>query len=387
MSEQIVFKQTLYARSSNGKVLEWTIIVAGDKFQTVSGHHDGQLVTSPWTVCKGKNPTKSNATTPEQQALLEAKAKVKLKEKEGYNTDITLIDAKNFLQVMTCIKWEENGRRKIADAFDRGEKVFVQPKFDGHRVIIRPNMVQTRGGDPMHALGHVQKVFAPIFERKIWLKPDGEAYNHLFKHKFEDLSSMLTKKKLTPEEIEEARQHVQFYFFDLMQADETDLEMPFFDRYMKMLELMTELDNSEGYVRLSPTHIVSSFEEIATYEQQYLADGYEGLVIKLNKPYERRENSLYQVKFKPTKDDEFLIIDIIEGKGKMAGAAIFVCQTSDGVRFEAVPKCPMPKRREIFVNRLEYIGRQLTVTHGGFTNAGSLRWPRAKALRDVFVSK
>ena len=66
---------TLYKRTAAGKVQEWTIFIQGATFWTVSGQIDGKKITTPPTKAEAKNTGRSNATTPEEQAMLEARAK------------------------------------------------------------------------------------------------------------------------------------------------------------------------------------------------------------------------------------------------------------------------------------------------------------------------
>jgi len=65
---------TLYKRATNGKVVEHTIEVEANCFRTISGYTDGLKTTSEWTCCSGKNIGKKNETTPNEQAMAEAKA-------------------------------------------------------------------------------------------------------------------------------------------------------------------------------------------------------------------------------------------------------------------------------------------------------------------------
>ena len=67
-------KKTLYSRSTTGKTLEWTIEIESNKYRTISGYTDGIKTVSQWTICEPKNVGRSNATTAEEQALLEATA-------------------------------------------------------------------------------------------------------------------------------------------------------------------------------------------------------------------------------------------------------------------------------------------------------------------------
>ena len=89
----------LYERSTTGKITEWTIEVQNDKFRTISGFVDGKKVTSAWTECLGKNVGKINATTPEEQAILEATATHRKRIEHGAFENIDHIDKETFFSL------------------------------------------------------------------------------------------------------------------------------------------------------------------------------------------------------------------------------------------------------------------------------------------------
>ena len=79
---------TLYKTNKNGSIQQWSIEVSGPTFTCVYGQVGGKL-QSQQTICKSVNIGKSNETTPEEQAQLEADALVAKKLKSGYSYDST----------------------------------------------------------------------------------------------------------------------------------------------------------------------------------------------------------------------------------------------------------------------------------------------------------
>ena len=77
---------TLYKTNKNGSIQQWSIEVSGPTFTCIYGQVGGKL-QSQQTICKSVNVGKSNETTPEQQAQLEADALVAKKIKSGYSYD------------------------------------------------------------------------------------------------------------------------------------------------------------------------------------------------------------------------------------------------------------------------------------------------------------
>jgi len=113
---------TLYSRTSNGSIQEWTIHVDGSSFYTVEGIRGGKMTTSKPTICEGKNIGRANETSPDMQALQEAKAKWKKKVDSGYYEKLEDIDIEKFTEPMLAHKY---GEHEVAFP------LASQPKLDG----------------------------------------------------------------------------------------------------------------------------------------------------------------------------------------------------------------------------------------------------------------
>ena len=75
--------ETLYGKDSKGNVRVWSIKTDGNAVTVEHGREDGKI-TSKTYYTKGKNLGRSNETTPDEQAVLEAEAKHKIQQKHGY---------------------------------------------------------------------------------------------------------------------------------------------------------------------------------------------------------------------------------------------------------------------------------------------------------------
>lgn len=78
---------TLYKQGKSA-IQVCNISAIGDTVIVEFGQLNGKM-QSKSTVCTAKNVGRANATTPEQQAILEAQAKHVDKVKSGYSTDIS----------------------------------------------------------------------------------------------------------------------------------------------------------------------------------------------------------------------------------------------------------------------------------------------------------
>ena len=94
----MIIYDTLYARSSTGKVLTWFVEQNSNSYRVTSGQEDGKKTTTDWTVCYGKNIGRANQTSGVEQACLEIDALYTKKLKQKYKKSIDDIDTKSFFQ-------------------------------------------------------------------------------------------------------------------------------------------------------------------------------------------------------------------------------------------------------------------------------------------------
>ncbi len=76
----------LFKTNKNGSIQQWSISTFENTYTVTFGKVDGAMQTVT-TTCEAKNIGKSNESTPQQQAELEAAALIAKKLKSGYSTD------------------------------------------------------------------------------------------------------------------------------------------------------------------------------------------------------------------------------------------------------------------------------------------------------------
>jgi hypothetical protein len=139
--------EILYKYNTKGQAQQWEIKVVGNSYYTVEGHVGGKLTTSEPTICEGKNLGKVNETTPEQQALIEARAKWQKKLDKGYSLELT--HEKKYFEPM------------LAHEYSNYEKLvftvptYAQPKLDGIRCI-KDGKLASRNGKPIVSCPHLE---------------------------------------------------------------------------------------------------------------------------------------------------------------------------------------------------------------------------------------
>ena len=263
---------------------------------------------------------------------------------------------------------------------DWSEKVFIQPKLDGVRCVISKDGAYSRTGKEWLNIHHITANLEPFFETYPDVILDGELYNHDLKNDFEKIISLVRKTKPKGDDRVESAVYVQFHCYDYIPGPAL--------RRAKFSSRITWLKNElpESYcVKFTNTYLVDKYEEALNMHQNtFLANGYEGSILRLDKPYECKRSYNLQ-KFKDFHDTEATIVGYVPGKGKFTGLiGKFLMQDDDGIEFG----CPIGKgynfrdRRDILNNVHDYIGKRATFTYFERTKAGSYRHPLYKTLRN-----
>jgi DNA ligase-1 len=258
---------------------------------------------------------------------------------------------------------------------DWSEKVFIQPKLDGVRCIFTKDGAYSRTGKEFKNVAHLKYDLTDFFRKNPNTVLDGELYNHALKDDFEKIISLVRKQKPTEQDARDAQHLVQYHVYDTI-AEGPNYE----DRFnwlrhnLPIAKTMTLIKNT----------VVESQDEAKMLHNVHLAQGYEGSMLRLNKPYEQKRSYNLQ-KFKDFSDTEATITGYEAGKGKFTGLiGKFFMEDDDGNEFG----CPIGKgynfadRKNILDNIHDYIGQRATFTYFQRTQAGSYRHPLFKTLRN-----
>lgn len=379
---------TLYIKDSKGKKREWCVATVGADIVVSYGLVGGKI-TQKHTTAKSKNVGKVNETTPEQQALLEAKAKwVAQVEREDYHEDIEKAGkqlrpmlALDYLKVPHRVRWEE---------------AVAQPKLDGLRLTAGLRYtdgrsdkfeMMTRKGETYnvpHLIEPCSKLLAIVnskCEGKC-LALDGEAYIHGVP--LQTITSLARKYR------EGKTETLGYHLFDLVIPN-----MEFEDRYSILESSVSEYKETYGddeIFEVVPCHPVTP-KTIEALQGEYMQLGYEGLML-------RHTSSLYSIaqrspdlfKFKQFYDDEFRIIDVWEDKN---GNAMFKCETllckqlscegyfvEERKEFDCTPKRSHEERKLILQHKEDYIGKWLKVKYQALTIDKIPQFPIGLELRE-----
>jgi len=267
---------------------------------------------------------------------------------------------------------------------DWSEKVYIQPKLDGIRCVIYVDDKEnircfSRTGKEFHNLEHIKLSLRKFFfdYANVDVTLDGELYNHKLKDDFEKIVSLVRKQKPTPEDRLNAQHLIQFHCYDYI---ETVMDKP----YSYRSDQLACADFYDASIKYVETSLVNSKEAAQLRHQYNLNNGYEGSILRLDKPYQQKRSYNLQ-KFKDFNDTEATIVGYEIGKGKREGTlGKFLMQDDDGIEFG----CPPGKGynykdlADILNNIHDYIGKRATFTYFERTQYGSYRHPLFKTIRN-----
>lgn len=358
--------QTLYKQTSTGKIQQWTISVDGTEVITVYGLTDGKKQTAVDVLKEGKNLGRSNATTPETQAQAQAQQQYDAKLKEGYVPDLKLASStKNTLEAIEPM---------LAHPIDKKEKHVVfpalaQPKLDGARciAIMKNGKVQlfSRTQKEINTMPHIVEELEKLFNGDVTL--DGELYNHECKDDFNRIMSILKRDEVHPD-----HKLVQYHVYDVVAAGD----------YQARTSILSTISKAK-YCKRVETIQVNSREELEEYQKTCIENGYEGCMYRNPKGLYENKRSSFLLKVKTFQDEEFEILDLEEGKGKLMGhVGAFICKLPNGNIVRASPLGSLELMEEYWTNRKKLVGKPATIKFQGYTPDGSLRFPKLKCIRD-----
>lgn len=374
---------TLYKKTNTGAIQFWEIEARSNPYvaQTIQGYIKttyGQLNTdSPQVtediIKEGKNAGKKNETTALEQAIVEAQAKWEKQKKKGYVESIEAAKAGELDDLI-----EGGILPMLAHTFEKqGHKIkypaMIQKKYDGTRMIAILKdgkcTLWSRTRKPINSLPHIVKEIESHFIADIIL--DGEAYNDKFKDNFEHIIHLVRQ-----DEPDKDCTDVEFHIYDIVNDE------PFSHRWSHLRKCLTVGHPKLNYLIYANTFVVDDEDQVTEYFNQFREQGYEGAILRNadGKYVNKRSSDL--IKIKEMEDQEFPIIGIEEGRGKLAGhVGAFICLIN-GQEFKAKMSGNTERLKEYFEDHSLWKNKKLTVQYQGFTSYNIPRFPVGKAIRD-----
>jgi ATP-dependent DNA ligase len=262
---------------------------------------------------------------------------------------------------------------------DWSQPVYIQAKLDGVRCLFTKDGAYSRTGKHFKNLAHIELALIPFFKQNPDVILDGELYNHKLKNDFEKIISLVRKQKPTADDRLDAQHLVQFHVYDYFDGVK-------YDSYKtRMKQLVTSsIYTPDHTVMYVPAKLVDSYNYARDVHAEFLDQGYEGSIIRLDGLY-KHGRSYDLMKFKDFSDTEATIIGYEAGKGKRTGTlGKFLMQDDEGIKFGCPPGKGYTYKdlANMLRNVHDYIGQRATFTYFQRTQAGSYRHPLFKTLRN-----
>ena len=347
-------EKRIYKKDSSGKIRFLEIRNYENFVVQISGVVGTNSPVINKSACEAKNVGKSNATTPEEQALIEAQAKLTEKMRLGYFNSIEEAQekgGKDFLLPMLAKDFKKEMKKVTFPCY-------VQPKLDGMRSLgTEDGGFMSRTGKVIDTLGHI--VFADLDDAVL----DGELYAHGISFQ----ENMKLIKKYRKGETEQVKYHV----YDMV------MDAPFIQRYEKVCELVADNPNIE----LVPTHIANNELEVAFFHAQFVSEGYEGTMVRHSEEgYAVNKRSSQLLKYKDFLDEVYTVNEVWPSESRPEQGVV-ECVTSKGVTFTCGMKFSHAEREDILRNKEEYIGLKAEIRFFEYTDGGIPRFPVCVGFR------
>ena len=383
----------LHGEATTGKAKMWSVRVFEKDgcgiIETTHGYVDGKKQVNEKIIAEGKNIGKKNETTPLQQAINDARtAWVKKKESgyspvgisgggaEGGDGDEEGDEAAEELMAGNRSKGIDDTVPSPMLAHDynkRGKSIkfpcFAQRKFDGTRCVGIPGKGLFSRNKKRYP--HLDHIVAEINKLPATVILDGELYSDTLT--FQEIVSLVKRETLRAGD-EEKQPQIKFHIYDIVN------DMPYEQRYANLQMLFRRYKFK--HLMLVKTDECESEEKMKELHAQYVAEGYEGLMLRNKSGGYKNARSIDLQKMKEFFDDEYEIVDYKEGEGVEAGCVLWVCKTAEGKIFSCRPRGTREDRAEMFERGGDYIGKMLTVRFQELTTDRMPRFPVGLTIRD-----
>lgn len=232
----------------------------------------------------------------------------------------------------------------------------VQPKLDGIRCRAVPvNDAYILLSSEENIIYSVPHINTALNDRDLKAELDGELYLHGMS--FENILS-ITKRTVN---LHSQYDMMQFHIFDqIVSGSQMERTM-----YISEFEVKPPLV-------IVPFYICESLDDIMRTYDKILEDDYEGIIVRnINAPYERKR-SIWMMKFKPKKEDNYAIIGYteeisIEGIAKGRLGAL-VCRSGDGNTFSVGTGFTRQQRTDLWERRSSLQGSTAKVQYQHLTS-------------------
>jgi DNA ligase-1 len=382
----VITLPVLFKKTSTGAIQTWSIGVEDNVIIVNHGKQGGKIQRTEETIKEGKSIGRSNETTPAEQALAEATSKWEGKIKKGYVEEVERAEAgeKDIDGGFDCM---------LAHKFsDHNQKITypaaVQPKLNGHRclAVVKDGVATlwSRTRKPITSCPHIVKELEAMYPSG-YNELDGELYNHSYKNKFEELASLIRQEVPAANHTE-----VEYHVYDRPLPGKG-----FAERYAWLENEVAAYDKKHGmpkYIKLVETTLVNNEDSLMTAFEHFLHLGYEGAMARNVAGDYQGKRSYNLQKVKEFLDDDWVVIDVEQGRGSYAKCGIFVCRIAQAKHshpcicsecaFRVKMRGPKEQLMEFWKNPVLYRGKKLVVKYQYISKYGVPIFPVGERWSD-----
>lgn len=360
---------TLYKKDKKGtKYQQWDVRTEGDKVIVTFGKEGGKMQEKV-TVCEPKNVGRSNETTAEHQADLEAKSKWRKQFDKNYRPSKEEAEKAD----------SELGLPMLAGDYTKiGHHITypcsVSKKLDGVRALNIPDvseegsLFRSRGGKDYSTLNHLKSQLKELRSEFLGSTPlDGEVYRHGYVLQTIN-SAVQAVNALTP--------RLEYHIFDIPS------DKPWRERVsdLKRLSYILE-DNPDRFpsIKVCMSFMMNTEEDARAYMDDALLQGYEGIMLRnFSGMYESNHRSNDIQKWKDFQDTEAKVISVREDKN---GEGVLKCHLASDVNKVFEVKMKGSHESRLYNRQLMNVNQWITVKFQAYTLDGLPQFPVGMAVR------
>ncbi len=387
---------TLYSKNKSGKILEWRaesdLTVDPDTgwitLNLYYGQQGGKIQHKVRYTKSGKNIGKANATTIEQQAELDLGYLYRAQlEDKGYFLSIDEYAVRKTAMLAHKYKDKAHKLKLEEDKNTFNSKYFVQPKLNGIRCTATKVSEDTieflsRSNTVFTCFEHLEKQLLPLLE--VGDMVDGELFNP--EMPLEHIASLVNSQSdryVIDEDFGITLWNItdlQYFIYDGVEKDKESDSAETRQEYLDRLFGRYDVLINPHLVRVVNVD-VKTIEEVRTLFSQWIAEGFEGLMLRdATSPYEYDTRSSGLLKYKEMYDEEFKIVDIVENENE-PGQPKFIVEVNPDQFCEVCINGAKTSTTQYLTNRIDYLGKYLTVQYQAKTIKGNLSFPRGLMIR------
>lgn len=334
-----------------------------------------------------------NVTGNDAKSLVESFFGVCTAEQQKWYTRVIQKDLKIGVSVKTAAKYfniptfdvmlATDGKKckKLGQIIEGG--VYASPKLDGYRclAVIAGGSVTlySRNGSVYTNFPIIEQQLLSMVSEDINLVLDGEIMSDDFQSMQQ--SAFASTRGTTVGD-------VTFHIFDYIPYSEWQsgkFKMKKSDR-LTLLNKMDKVIKGRDNIVLVDQERVDSIDRVLQLEKQYMALGYEGVMVVPDIPYYKGRKSNKLMKFKTMLSQDCEIVGFYEGtagtrnEGRLGG---LVLKQENGLTCECGSGFSDEDRDYIWRNQSQFLGRTAEVKYQELTNHNVMRFPIFMRWRDL----